>query len=288
MTLRPILFLWHFQVLVLLIGLAGDPACADIAVQFKEEPAAQQSSSLPRLWVFAIGINRYQDHNLSANKYAVADAEAIVGVFQKQQGKLFKEVHTVLITDNSAVPPTRRQILETLTYPKSAGSNELIVVFYAGLGEVDERGRFYLLPTDVVVSEIGTVRTTAIYGNELARNLDGPAHKLLFLDAAFSGSPSNGVLQGLLGANAVVLTSGEGVATESGDLGHGHFTLAVLEGLSGKADANGDKSVSIKELDAYVSRRVPEVSKGRQRPVTYVSGQYVDFPVASVESGVNR
>jgi hypothetical protein len=41
-----------------------------------------------------------------------------------------------------------------------------------------------------------------------------------------------------------------------------------VEGLAGKADANGDGTVYLNELDAYAARRVTQLSEGQQNPVT--------------------
>ena len=61
------------------------------------------------------------------------------------------------------------------------------------------------------------------------------------------------------------------------------FTLAVTEGLSGKADANNDGLVYSTELDAYVSQRVKDLSNGRQHPVTAKPGTIRSFPLARPE-----
>lgn len=46
------------------------------------------------------------------------------------------------------------------------------------------------------------------------------------------------------------------------------FTKALVEGLTGKADANRDGTVTLAELDAYVADRVQELTAGRQHPTT--------------------
>jgi hypothetical protein len=47
-----------------------------------------------------------------------------------------------------------------------------------------------------------------------------------------------------------------------------NFTLAIVEGLSVKADLNKDGVVCLNELDAYVTDRVKALTGGRQHPVT--------------------
>jgi uncharacterized caspase-like protein len=48
---------------------------------------------------------------------------------------------------------------------------------------------------------------------------------------------------------------------------HGVFTQALLDGLAGKADTNGDGVVEMSELEAYLTSRVSELTEGRQHPV---------------------
>jgi hypothetical protein len=59
-----------------------------------------------------------------------------------------------------------------------------------------------------------------------------------------------------------------------------NFTLALVEGLSGKADYNKDKVVYLNELDTYVAERVKELTKGQQHPVTARPASVRSFPLA--------
>lgn len=48
--------------------------------------------------------------------------------------------------------------------------------------------------------------------------------------------------------------------------GHGVFTWALLEGLGGAADTNGDKTITTDELFVYVRQKVGAETKGKQTP----------------------
>jgi uncharacterized caspase-like protein len=69
----------------------------------------------------------------------------------------------------------------------------------------------------------------------------------------------------------VITASGPNeVALELPALGHGIFTYYLLEGLSGKADRNGDGIVTVSELYEYVEDQVDRRARaagGRQRPM---------------------
>ena len=59
---------------------------------------------------------------------------------------------------------------------------------------------------------------------------------------------------------------------ERSALSHGAFTYAVLEGIEGQADADGDGSLSVSELFGYVARRVPQLTGGGQHPYNKMEG----------------
>ena len=61
---------------------------------------------------------------------------------------------------------------------------------------------------------------------------------------------------------------------------HGAFAQALLEGLSGKADTNGDGVVEMSELEAYLTSRVSKLTAGRQHPVARQPAMVPEVPLA--------
>ena len=55
---------------------------------------------------------------------------------------------------------------------------------------------------------------------------------------------------------------------ESTAVAAGFFTRGLTEGLSGKADLNGDGYVYLHELDLYARARVRQLSDGMQNTTT--------------------
>ncbi|MBP7077181.1 MAG: WD40 repeat domain-containing protein [Bacteroidales bacterium] len=71
------------------------------------------------------------------------------------------------------------------------------------------------------------------------------------------------------GSGAVVISAAAGVgkAIEGEQWNNGVFTYALLDGLYNlRADANGDKQVSLSEIRSYVIVEVDRLTNGRQRP----------------------
>ena len=82
------------------------------------------------------------------------------------------------------------------------------------------------------------------------------------------------------GHATIVASSDDQVAME-GYKGHGIFTYIVVEGLSGKADTDGDGFITLQELSSYVEDEVPKRSREKwgyeQIPMRDLRKQ--DFPI---------
>lgn len=250
---------------------------------------------LPNLWILSIGINKYRDHKISSLSYAASDADAIVAAFKKQKGKLFRDINSLIINDNSPIKPTADNILDNFNYVKKAGKNDIVIFFIAGHGINDDSGDYYFLPSDAAILDDGSVRRSkAISWREIKSLLDIPAKKIFFADTCHSegigGKKTRGVdndrfVKELQEANAVVFTSSRGkeLSQESDKWKHGAFTFAIIEGLKGKAELMKSGKITMKELDVYVSETVPKITNGAQHPITYTPDGYVNFPVAIIE-----
>ncbi len=84
------------------------------------------------------------------------------------------------------------------------------------------------------------------------------------------------------GTGAVVISSASGseYALEGEQWNNGVFTYALLDGLKNHAaDANGDKEITVGELQAYVSLRVVELTRGGQNPTVRRENLSYDFTV---------
>jgi hypothetical protein len=98
---------------------------------------------------------------------------------------------------------------------------------------------------------------------------------------------ANQLVRDLQGLQALIFASSTGAEQSEQDpqLKHGAFTAALLEGLQGKNGIHygADGSLYMKDLDAYVSRRVPEITRGAQHPITDAPDGYANFPIAVVK-----
>lgn len=253
------------------------------------------------LWLFVIGINQYKNPKYNLN-FAVADALGFRNQVELGGRGIFNTINAVFLTDGEATKP---RILQEMDMIKSqAGPNDVLIFYYAGHGVMSEEPvpQFYLIPYDVI----------QLYGNELGLQKNGisanelkvfstqiKSQKQLFiLDACQSGG-----MTGMLAARGaaeekavnqlarstgtywLAASSSEQFAGEFAQLGHGIFTYCILEGLTGKADGQNDKKITVNELSAYLSDQVPLVSKqykgSEQFPNAYGYGQ--DFPIMVIK-----
>jgi len=111
-------------------------------------------------------------------------------------------------------------------------------------------------------------------------NALAPKHKLILLDACFSGLVSRRVrsiareerrdlISHVSEPVTQVLTAGRSTqeAIEEKNLKHGVFTYHLLQALKGAADTNRRGWFTFQDLASYITTEVPRTSSGRQSPV---------------------
>ncbi|MBL7870783.1 MAG: caspase family protein [Cyclobacteriaceae bacterium] len=257
------------------------------------------SNEKPKLYLLTIGINQYRNPKYNLN-YAQADADSTSNRLNDRTGGLFQEIIVTSIRNEEA---TKTRIAAALTdIQGKALEQDVLLVYYAGHGVMssatDEQRDFYIVPYDVIqlYGRDEILKEKAISATELkefAQQIN--AQKQVFiLDACQSAGALDAVasrgaaeekaiaqLARSTGTFWITSTGTEQFASEFDKLGHGLFTYALLEGLTGKADGNGDHKLTVRELSNYIENKVPELSeqlKGSpQFPSAYSFGN--DFPI---------
>lgn len=143
-----------------------------------------------------------------------------------------------------------------------------VFVYFSGHGAPEpETGDAYLVPYDANPAYLrsSAVSTRALYA-ALGRL---PAMSMVFLDACFSGAGQRSVIapgtRPLIVARTasvperVVALTAAGAKETTGpasDGEHGLFTFHLLSALTGAADSNRDRNLSLKEIAGYVRLHV--------------------------------
>jgi WD40 repeat protein len=259
-------------------GLTKEPVTAD-----------ENNDDLPNLYVLAIGISDYPD-SLKLN-FAHRDAEVLAQTVQSHGKGVFRRVEVKLLMNQQA---TRKEILQGLTWlRKQMTQRDVAMMMYAGHGSTDSDGNFYLLPVDVDTDDL---LSTGVPGDQVKKTLASiPGKVVVLLDACHAGavdgpqrrsggSLTDDLVRDLVtddyGVIVMCSAMGREYALEGRDVQHGFFTLAIVEGLSGKADQNKDGVVYFHELDYYTTDRVKDLAKGMQHPVTTKPTTIRSFPIS--------
>jgi len=246
-------------------------------------------------WAVVIGVGDYDNKNVPKLRFSDSDADAMYRLLTTRAG--YERENVLLLTDKAPEKPTLQNIRLALGdfLPRKTTRDDMVLIYYAGYGAPDIDAAHkdsdglakYLIPRNV---QPESLRKTAFAMDEIPGMLARiPAERVvLLLDTSYSATPggrtfapsnvqprnlSDQFLDRLTKSRGRLVITASGpneVALEPADLGHGLFTHYLLEGLSGKADRNGDGIVTVSELYPYVEDQVERKSRaagGRQRPV---------------------
>jgi uncharacterized caspase-like protein len=158
-------------------------------------------------------------------------------------------------------------------------------VFLSGHGYEDNRNAYYYLSAD---SDLDRLHTTTVEGTVLLDILRQAFGKMIvFLDTCHAGlAVGSSMEKGAPNVSRLIneLTSAENgivaFASSSGRIPsyedpswtNGAFTIAMIEGIGtrghkGKADMMGQGVITVALLDAWISSRVKQLTRGAQAPV---------------------
>jgi peptidoglycan/xylan/chitin deacetylase (PgdA/CDA1 family)/tetratricopeptide (TPR) repeat protein len=228
-------------------------------------------------WAVIIGINDYQ--KWPKLRYAVNDANGMEDVLVTRFG--FQRDHIRKLIDAEA---TRQRIMEVLgdelSDSRKVQREDRVFFFFAGHGATrtleDGRQIGFIVPAD---ADRSNYYSTAISMTALreAADLIPAKHVYFVMDSCYSGlamsrgsgafSRDRSYLEEVTRRTArQILTAGgaEQEVADDGPNGHSVFTWALLQGLDGQADLDGNGVITASELGAYIS---PIVSSfARQTP----------------------
>jgi WD40 repeat protein len=253
----------------------------------------------PTLYVVAIGLSHYKngDRDKELNlRYAAKDAEDFVAAVKRQGGGLYADIVTHApggsLRDEAA---TREAILDEFDWIKHAvTSSDVAMVFISGHGIKTPDQHYRLLPYDYDPERKERTTITDVELQQYLANIGGKT--LFFFDTCYSA----GVLGKALGfhpdvdkfanelraaENGVVVfasSTGNQLSHEDDAWRNGAFTKALVEGLGGIAARPQMHAISISDLEGYVARRVKELTKGDQTPMTAKPKTVEDFWIAAV------
>ncbi len=270
-----------------LIARSGDLASQAVQMEVTWDGAPEVTRKLHAL---VVGVSDYADPAM-ALKYAAKDADDFAKALQDQKGLYYADVETRVLTDRAV---TRASVIEGLEWLEKMATdpNDVSVLFIAGHGTTDEKQTYWFYTAD---ANDDTLRINGVSQDELRKSLQGLQGKVLwFLDTCHAGTAAKrrpvdvNVLVNTVSASenggVVVFASSTGrqASVESGDLGNGAFTKAVIEGIAlGKA-VRPDGFITTSSLDTYLEYRVGQFTDNKQTPVMERPPEEPDFAIAEM------
>ncbi len=197
-----------------------------------------------RTFVLSVGVSNYQDEDLNLGQ-TTKDAKQFTAVMGN---------HTKDITTLTSKYANKANILEKLqALCNRAQKGDKIVMYFSGHG----------YPGGILTSD-KTLTYQEI--NDLLSKSEASA-KICLVDACHAGSVNQvkdnaKVYKAPTTGNIIYMMSSRAdeYSLEHPWMGHGFFTQSLLKGLRGKADANRDKKLTIKELFNYVYNDVQQTT----------------------------
>ncbi len=249
-------------------------------------------------WAVVIGVSEYSDPRIPALQYAADDALSFYEWIIAPDGGGYAPDRVRLLLNQDATCNNMRVIL--FEWLKRAIDEDMVTIYFAGHGSPespDNPENLFLLPYD---TDWDTIATTGfpMWDIETALKRYIKAKKVVVVsDACHSGgvgesfdiarraseedvTPNaiNSALNSLSNIGngiCVISASNESQYSQEGEQwggGHGVFTHFLLQGLSGAADFNQDRRVSLGEIIPYLSEEVRRETKNAQSP--NVAGRY--------------
>lgn len=246
-------------------------------------------------YAVVVGVSEYQftDAGLRSLQYADDDAQAFADFLKTPAGGGFSDADIKLLLNRNATLGALRAALNDIG--KRARATDLVIVFIAGHGAPDPLAsqNLYFLLSD---SKVVDMARTAYPMNELKLFLDTSVKAervITMIDTCHSAGVNQKTKSLVSGRDLVqegdennisnfyltnqlfketgraILTSSDvnEVSQESEKWGnHGVFTWALLEGLKGKADQNGDGFITTGEVFQYTRANVQKATNFKQNP----------------------
>ena len=277
-------------------------------------PAVHAQEGTGRPFVVAIGIDNYQDAQIKPRLHAEADATALVNLFLAKERLGVEPDHVKLLLGSGPVEgipsekATKDNIVKALQWlGKSAAKDDLVILAIFGNGApVGERTCYFAVDStyknrtkDAIASDDLEVLLDKVQSQRFVAMVDVHCYGFdpgkekkpdLTTTSIFRVFLSQGEDTESPAPSRVLFIAGA-AAKPSLDLDqHGVFAQALLDGLSGKADASGyepDGNITVGELAKYVRRQVSElvrthgkIEEQKKQQAAVVEAQTTDFVIA--------
>ncbi len=245
------------------------------------QPQTLEQALGVRGWALIIGVSRYI--HAEPLRYAASDARAFSEFLLSPRGGGLPPERVITLLEEDA---SRFRVLAELErLQDEVEPDDMVFVFLAGHGYVTKRGIGYFIPSD---GDVTLPAPTSIPFSSLKElveiGLAQVKHRVLVTDLCHSGrigperSQLAAQIQNLINQELLKIEPAASnflnllgsrptePSWERDDLGGGVFSHVLLQGLNGKAVAEGTE-VKAQPLVEYVLREVPKYTSNQQHPM---------------------
>lgn len=260
----------------------------------------------PALYLFSVGINNSSSPYFGELSYAAKDARDVFDAIIKGTNTLYSRIDTICLEN-----PAKYEIESYMTeISRKARAKDVFIFYFAGHGKEAESNNnkldYFLITKDTDGDDYQSLHKNALSFQQLCEFSTRifAQKQLIILDACRSGTAINimdggikvrggddhhTVMKKLIHSTGIHLIAASLFnqnAVETHKDGHGIFTAALLNALSGKDIHLKDNTyVSALQIRNYVNDKVAEIVQENgykaQYPVGYSVNQ--DFPVVWIK-----
>ncbi|MEM7307928.1 MAG: serine hydrolase [Planctomycetota bacterium] len=218
--------------------------------------AAAQERDQRDLYVLSVGVEPELTARASWDPYS-RDARYVAELFTAESTPYASPIVRVI----SGADATRANVLDGLRWlAESARPQDVALAFFSTHGDVDRSGRYAVsLAVDEEGSESGA--HPELWGRELTDELARVRGlPILLLDTCQSGGVLTTRPERLAVIGASAANEDSDGQWQRPDRPHGWFVMALHEALTGRADADADRAVTLGELAEYLPGRARELN----------------------------
>lgn len=227
------------------------------------------------LYILSIGIDDYSGVNKSLNlqdlSTAVFDSERITNLFINQEGRRYKTVKVMNISDKQKIKPSYDEIIKSFSVFNSASEDDVCILYIASHG-IYQNQKFQIVTRDSKYIDMETI----------LNNFDVLGKKIIILDTCQSGGVQNNIVVKTLKDKScsIFYAASENELAQEDKIQGGLFTNSITNCFQ------ENENVTLKKLAQYVYENVTENSRVntrgriRQHPDCVVSKYSEDFIIA--------
>lgn len=235
-----------------------------------------------RIFAICIGVSDYPGERKKL-RFAHSDARSFYQLLQAAYGDKLVSDTSYLLLNEKATQSRIFQLLDRLR--KEIKSGDRLYFYFAGHGDVEgsliNKPTFFLLPGGSEYSySSGGHLPFDLLRNYISTFLFNGVQVFLLVDACRSGNlagnadepedVSNGIQKIDRNQSVKILACRPNERSREGEEfggGFGAFTWYLLRGLEGKADADGNREISLQEINHFLADSVASSTLNRQNPL---------------------